>query len=502
MSAYHVPLIIRGKVIEDADVEFGGRRVGAHFTTPDVNKHVDQLVLSSPSALGELYQLSFDDILDFLRALGDKLAFERNVHLQRAFELSIKTSGLGETILRNLYRNTGKVFDPGNLRTIADNSVGIAYLEGWVKETLPSGAHFSIRAFGARSVHVLAGNVPSVSALSIARNALLRSDAIFKTPSNDPLTAAAIARTMIDLDADHPLTKHVSVAYWKGGDVAFEEKLYQPRNIEKIVAWGGFASIKHIARYIQPGIDLITLDPKLSSTIIGRDAFVDTQSMMYAAEHVANDIGMHNQEGCVNARVVYVESGTDEAGLAKLNAFGKLVFDAIQALPPHVSTPAVRMDSEFRDEIAGLKLSGDDYKVIGCGAEGGVIVSQIPEPVDFSRMLANRIGNLVPIDDVETAVMSVNAYTQTIGVYPESLKAKIRDRLAWYGAQRIVSLGYASQAGVMSATGVQDAIEPMRRMCKWVVDEDCCTGKVPMISKNPPAAAVSAEASSALKKTG
>jgi len=64
---------------------------------------------------------------------------------------------------------------------------------------------------------------------------------------------------------DHPITRHVSVAYWKGGDTAVEEHLYDPRRIEKIIAWGGFAGIKHLTQYLQPGLDLITLDPKHSA---------------------------------------------------------------------------------------------------------------------------------------------------------------------------------------------------------------------------------------------
>ncbi len=63
-------------------------------------------------------------------------------------------------------------------------------------------------------------NAPS--ALGVVRNAITRSNAIFKTPSNDPLTAAAIARTMIDMAPQHPQTKHRSVASWKGGGAAGE----------------------------------------------------------------------------------------------------------------------------------------------------------------------------------------------------------------------------------------------------------------------------------------
>jgi hypothetical protein len=64
----------------------------------------------------------------------------------------------------------------------------------------------------------------------------------------------------------------------------------------------------------------------------------------------------------------------------------------------------------------------------------------------------------------------VNAYTQTIGIYPESLKDELRDTLALHGAQRLVSLGYAADP---SFSLPQDGIEPVRRMVKWIVDERC-----------------------------
>ena len=101
--------------------------------------------------------------------------------------------------------------------------------------------------------------------------------------------------------------------------------------------------------------------------------------------------------------------------------------------------------------------------------EGAVIVSQSDMAVDFARMLACRVANIVPIDDLETAIRSVNSYTQTIGIYPDALKTAIRDRLAYQGAQRLVSLGGA--ATLMGTPQPQDGIEPLRRSVKWITDE-------------------------------
>lgn len=470
-ASYKVPLIIRGKVIEGDDLTFGGRRGGVSFTAPDVSKYVDQLTLRGPSLMADLYTLNLEEIMDYLVELGQQLDFSRNAYLQQAFELSCATSGLSESILRFHYTRAPRLFNRQEFHNIVARSVGADYLEGWVEQpgNLP-GITARTRAFGARCVHVIAGNAPVIAILTTIRNALTRSDAIIKAPSNDPLTSMAIARTMIDMAPDHPLTKHLSVAYWKGGDEKVERSIYDPRKVEKLIAWGGFDSVKHITKYLQPGLDLITLDPKLSGTIIGKEAFADEATLASVARRLALDIGAQNQEACVSARVVYVQSGTDEAGLAHCEKLAQLTFAAVQKLPPNLSTPHKAFDPVLKEEIDGIKLIDEEYTVIGGKSnEGAIIVSKDGAPVSFSRILGCRVGNLVPIDDIDTAIRSVNAYTQTIGIFPESLKVAMRDRLAYQGAQRLVSLGAA--ATLQHNLDRQDAIEPIRRMVKWVTEE-------------------------------
>ena len=478
--SFHVPLIIRGRVIEDADLEFGGRRGSVRFTTPDVRKHLAKLTLQNPADLHDIHALRSEAIFDYLDALGKELSFERNPYLQQAYELSIQTSGLTPGIVKHLYSTLGGLFSKAVVRELAENAIGVRYLDGWVPRQMASGCVCNIRAFGARAVHVLAGNVPMPSALGVIRNAIIRSDAIFKTPSNDPISAAAIARTMVAMAPDHPVTRHLTVAYWKGGDTEVESSLYRPDRIEKIVAWGGFDSITHISKYIQPGIDLITMDPKLSSSIIGRAAFESEETMQAVVERAALDIGYFNQQACANARVVYIESGTGPDGLSKANRFGQLLFDAIKGLPPHCSGPAP-VDAGLSEELQTLRLVSPDHKIFGGGQDGAVIVSQVNEPVDFARMLNNRVTNLVPVDDLEIPIESVTAYTQTIGIYPDAIKEEIRDRLVFNGAQRVVSLGYACKAAM---AGPHDGMEPLRRMCKWISDETSDPGVVPLLSRS------------------
>jgi hypothetical protein len=468
-AAFESSIIIRGREITDNLVRFGGRGEDVSFLSPDPHQYVTQLPLGDPGRMADLHELSFEDILAYLGELGSRLVLSRNTHLKEAMASTVAASPLTAPLVKAQYESLARVFDPSRIREMAEGQVGIDYLEGWVERVQRDGKVTAVRAFGSRAVHIVAGNSPSLSGLTIIRNAITRSDAIIKSPSNDPLTALAIARTMIEMAPDHPLTRHLSVVYWKGGDEAFEERLYKPANVEKIIAWGGYASVKHVTRYIRPGLELISLDPKRSVSIVGPQIRADPALRGEAALRVAADVGGLNQVGCANARVVYVLCGTDEPGLECVNALGREVYAALLSLPENISTKPKRMDAELKRSLASLRMDDEWFQVIGGQQEeGAVIVSQLSDPVEFATMLADRVVNLVPIDNLESVLVRVDAYTQTVGIFPEILKTEVADKLALSGAQRLVSLGYAMHG---SLAGPQDGIEPLRRMCKWILDE-------------------------------
>jgi acyl-CoA reductase LuxC len=473
MADFTAGLVIRGEYIEDNLVEFGGRGGDASFLLPDPHAYVERFALGSSTRLADLYDLRFDDIVDYLVELGTRLKVADNPWLDQARQASYLASPQTPPIIDWNYQMIPMMFERDTLRQMVERPLGsIDYLEGWVEQTLAHGEKIEIRAFGARAVHIIAGNHPVPAILAVIRNALTRSDAIIKLPSNDPLFALAIARTMCEMAPNHPITKHLAVAYWKGGDTEIEKRVYNPASVEKIVAWGGFDSIKHVARYMQPGMELITLDPKRSASVIGAEAFASEELMRDAAQRVACDIGAQNQAGCVNARVVYVHSGTDDDGLAKVNRLGQYAYEAIQDLPAHVSTkPKHGINPELKSRLDMYRLDDEWYRIIGGeDAEGAIVISQLPEPVDFWDLLNDRVANFVPVDSIDEALNFFDAYTQTVGIYPESLKDQVKDRMPLYGAQRLTTLGYAA-GGSFNFAGPQDAIEPVRRMVKWIVNE-------------------------------
>jgi hypothetical protein len=485
-AIYPIPIISRGRIIEPGDdaVECRGRG-NVSFRTPDPHKHVKDLVLGNPMLLGDLRDTPVREIVDFLSEAGKRLRLDENPYLQESFSLALRAGGLAEPILRGVYDALPSMFESRALAELAHRTIGDNYLDGWVASPPPN-AHVRVRAIGTRQLHITAGNVPVVAALTIIRAALTKSDCLIKSPSNDPLTANAIARTLIDIDANHPVTRHVAVAYWKGGDEFMDSQIIRTSRIDKITAWGGMSSVKHIQKYLTPGIDLTALNPKYSMSVIGKEAFESEAAMAEAALGVAVISGFYNQTACANTRIVYVESESDEESLERVVSFGRKIVAAYKTLPPVISTPSSASNEGLKAELEAVMLEEDFYYVEGDTIGGGVVISRFPDRVDFFDQLNNRVVNIVPIPNLLDVVKWCDDSTQTVGVYPESLRDRLLDPLSLAGVQRFVALEGSDPMRIFQDMNTlppgmpHDGIEPLRRNVRWVIDHRARSAAIPM----------------------
>jgi len=461
-KSINIDFFIRGKKYSASDIEFTSRDGKVNLASPDPSKLLDKLVLRDSLTLERDFEkITVMEIVDFLEEVGYALNYDYNPLLQEACNFTVPFSGLTRPIVEAAYRAIPSFFKKDYILPIVENEIGSQFLDGWVEVPVPEG-RAEVRAYGAKALHVIAGNVPLVAALTIIRGALAKSDNIIKLPSNDPLTATAILKTMRDIDRTHPVVKHFSSAYWKGGDRNIERRLINPHYIEKIIAWGGHNSIRHIKSLVGPGIDVITLDPKFSVSIIGEEAFESEEKMELAAFLAAIDSSAFNQEACVTSRAHYVMASPEKAA-----KYARYLYHFMQKQDPSLSTKPRSFPSDLRDNIDSLRFLEEFYDVIGGeDGEGAVITSLTGDPVDFFPSC--KTVNVIPITDYSEAIDGVSIATQTVGIYPESLKKRLMSKLVSRGVQRFVSLGQA----VNGMVGVpHDSIEPLRRAVKWIVNE-------------------------------
>jgi predicted Zn-dependent protease with MMP-like domain len=454
-----IPHVTRGEVRIAADVEHRSRSQSARVATPRII--LDELVWPRHEPVPAL-DLPIMQVIDFLAELGQRLAFDRNRYLQEALEQMTQFSTLDSRILENCYRDIAGLFERKAVIAEAEQSLGsLDVLDGWVARN-PLYPQCRVRAIPPRLVHVLAGNAPIVPPISIVRGAISKGVHLLKLPSNDMWTASAILRTMADIDPRHPTTRSFAAVYWKGGDAAIESALYRSQYFDKIVVWGGEAAVRHVLKYVGPGLEMLSFDPKVSISMIGVEAFASSEITEDIARRAADDVIGLNQDACSASRFHYVEGSIEQVdayceklaeAMSRDTRYGP---GASKLLPP-------RDVCEQLDMMHNLEPI---FRLFG-RYDGRGLVIRSEEPVSFSP--SGKLVNVVRVASLEEAVRHCTVATQTVGVYPPARRISLRDALASAGAQRIVALGEVNAGGFGGKP--HDAGWPVHRFMRWVSEE-------------------------------
>ncbi|MFK0288083.1 acyl-CoA reductase [Streptomyces sp. NPDC090499] len=448
--------VVRGEVDHGPHNAHG--RPGAAFTAPALD--LDRLVWPRTEP-GPAFHVPTAEIVDLLVATGEALKADRDGLLAEALDRMVRVSPLPGEVLERAYAALWRSFGRPGLYAQIDHELGGAdVLDGWREVRLPGGRVAATRAFPPRLVHVIAGNAPGVAAMSVVRGALTKGVNLLKLPSNDLFTATAILRTMAGVAPGHPVVRSFSAVYWRGGDDAVESVLFRPQFFDKLVAWGGEATIRGALRYVGPGFELVSFDPKTSISLIGQEAFASPRTLAEAADAGASDATFFNQQACVASRFQFVEGSVDDA-----DRYAALLCERLGLAREFSSATGPRVPTDLREEIDVLRSLAPEYRVWG-GYDGRGLVIRSPEPVDFHP--DGKIVDVVPVAHLSEAVTHAGVATQTVGVYPDTRKPELRDALACAGVQRVVSLG---QAGGMPPGLSHDGFYPLQRLMRWVNDE-------------------------------
>jgi hypothetical protein len=456
------PFFVRGKLVEGADTVHRSRDLGVDFATPKLD--LDALVLPR-TELPPLLGVPLAEIIDFLAEAGQKLAAPNNPHVEPCIERMAKVSLQPRKAIEFMVKNSAEYLGKKSLwELVEQNFPNPKALDEWVPHTDHQGRRSFIRAYPPRLIHVLPGNAPAQGIRSIAQSALVKSVSLFKMASADPFSTVAFLRTMADVDPDHPLVRSMSAIYWRGGEESVERVLYRPQYFDKLVAWGGGDAINNVMKYIGPGFQLVSFDPKTSISMVGKEAFADDAAMARAAALNASDVAMANQEACVCSRFTFIEATPDQADRYCAALAEQIRIDRLGEVSPRP------LAKELREQINVLRMMDEDYAVFGA-LDGRGVAIRSAEPVDFHPL--QKTANVVCVNSLQDAMKYVNVATQTVGVYPFSRMPELRDHLASAGAQRVVRLG---EAGPSAIGNPHDAMYPLHRFVHWMANEDGCEG--------------------------
>ena len=455
-GALPVAHVVAGRIHSGRHTEYRSRDTGAGFVTPRLD--LNELVTPRATA-GPAFDMPIAQVYDFLEETGRALRLDRNAYLQAALEAMTSVSTLSRETLTFCYARVAAYFSRASCEFQVEHEIGVEALDGWQKVSGPDGSVNFRRAFPPRLIHLLAGNSPDVSAVSILRGALTKGVHLMKMASNDLYTATAILRTMADIDPDHPIVRSFSAVYWRGGDERIENALFRAQYFDKLIAWGGGQSIRHAMKYISPGFELISYDPKTSISLIGQEAFASSETLLHVADLAASDASIFEQDACSASRFQFVEGDRDQ-----VDRYCEVLVARLGVARPLNRKTGRPTPRELRDEVEGLRDLAPTFRVWGDYAGNGLVIRS-DEPVDFHPDA--RTVNVVPVQKMLDAARFVNVSTQTIGVFPTARQIEVRDAVAAMGGQRVLPLGNAAD-GVIGLP--HDAMYTFSRVMKWVVD--------------------------------
>jgi len=434
-------------------------------------------------ALDALYSMPYERVLEWLVAVREALAGDPEV-VTRVRHLERTTSEHPDAFVDAAFLALPILLDTEHAVAAIDSELarsgasGRQLLDGWVElpgALSPGPAHVigggmmsprfahqlasyrsTLRALPTRQLHITAGNSPLIPLFSLLRAVWTKSPSVIKLPSGAALPGCLIALAAATAAPDHPLTRHLSMVYWRGGDAEIERVLLAPGMFDRIVVWGepdAVASVKQRSQLTK----VLTFNPRYAASMIGREAFAG--DLDEVATRAVFDTMIENQKACIASLVHYVEGDVADA-----ERYAAAVARALARWDAHPHPLLDRHRGQLKRLARGALMNAQVEYSSGVDGEfrSGVVVAPHDFPIKEHPMC--RLVVVRPVARLEDCLGFLHHGVATIGIYPEARRVVLRDRIAARGVSNICPLG---QAGCASIGMAHDGMLVLSELVDW-----------------------------------
>jgi hypothetical protein len=501
-GAIRVPVLARGRLIVpegDAILEIREATIDRATMRPDGGARrlvlprvaAADLLDEDPAALrARLAAVPFATLCDWLDAAAELLEPEGPLGA-RVRALIAAASDLADPLLDAGLQLNATMLRAGAVREVVDRELSVGdvpgsrFLDEWVEVDAPSWAGPTgalraalasapapgaapaprVRALPTLQIHVTAGNAPVVAPASALRLLATRSGGVVKLPSGSILPGVALAVALHAAAEAHPAARVVldalSLVYWKGGDAAVEEPLFDPAVFDRVVVWGAPDAVERVSALAAGAIRTLTFNPRYGVSLIGREALADGAALRAAARLAAADVLVWNQRACIASLVHYVEDDGGDVADRWAAALREALADADRLAPAAPSPAALGQIQRMR---RGSLVGARWHWVGGPGREARAAVVVAPGPFDLSSHPLSRVVIVRRVSHLDDAVAILHRGVSTAGIHPESRRLALRDAVAARGVSNIVPLGHAERA---FAGMPHDGMRVLSELVEW-----------------------------------
>jgi len=443
-----IPTMICGKEKTGKDhiLKFESKEGELEIGLPKVSdRDIQEMKAVNKNAM---HDLSTDEIISFyqhVRNLWESKAYEKREEL---VDLTCRMTGYSREMIELGMKQIQAMLSKQYLETTLNSELGDKRL---LDEWIPKG-EISIHCQPRGNVlHILAGNVPPVSILSLLRGTITKNCNIAKLPSGDVVTSAYLAQSYLDVDTEHPITKSTSVVYWSRDEKKILDELMS--FVDCVCVWGGEEAVETISKEAPPKIEILKFGPRRGIQLIGKEAFNDLKQASLKAAH---DLTLFDQEGCFSPQICFVEGDIEKYSkfLAEsLKEENERLPKGHRPLDGHAAITHTRQYSKFR----GHKVFASEK------TEWTIIIVNNLEEIKIHPL--GRTIFLVPVKNIKNAVDYIGPETQVIAIEPFDRAIELRDELTLRGVDRVTHLG---KMGYFAVGAPHEGMYPLSRMVRWV----------------------------------
>lgn len=476
-------LVLRHREIDRPTMRGTGRWIYTVMPFVDPRELVE---IDTETLADGLFSIPYQSVLEWLRLVSE--ALEREIEIvTRVRDLDRMTSEHPDGFGDAAFLAFPLLFSPEIATATVDAELshhgisGRRLLDEWVEipfTRVPGPVHFVgadlipealtrelnsekalVRAMPTRQLHITAGNSPLVPVLSLLRAVWTKSSCALKLPAEAVLPGSLIALIAATAAPHHPITQHLSMVYWRGGDESVERSLFVPGAFDRIVVWGSpdsVASVRARARFTK----VVCFNPRYSVSLIGRDAFREEgRDLGEVAERAVCDSMVENQKACVASLVHYVEGSVEDA-----ERYAAAVERALARWDARLPHPVLNRHRSLlkRIERGAILDARVRFHEVDGGYRSGVVVAPYEFPIKDHPMC--RLIVVRPVSSLEECLRFLHPGVATVGVFPERRRRALRDRVAARGVSNVVPIGHGGAAAVGSS---HDGMLVLSELVDW-----------------------------------
>ncbi len=288
------------------------------------------------------------------------------------------------------------------------------------------------RAFGPRLItHILPGNIPGASIISLVLGLLAKSANLARVGSGEFLLPALFSESLHKIQPE--LARNLAILTWDHAAVEITEAAFQKTDLA--IIYGNDETIKEIRRQIPRQTRSIFHGHKLSLGVIARESL-----QLALAQEAASDIVLYDQRGCLSPHLYYVEESGRASPLQFAKWLAQALYFASNQFPKGTTSPAEA--ARIQQLRRSIPLKGGTVIASPSGTDWTVLYD--PDPTFSASPLARTIW-IKPIHDIAalpTLLEPIRSMLQGIGIaIPKDRQTEVIPQLAKMGACRICPIG-------------------------------------------------------------